>query len=58
MFTVKPMYNAKGESKMQSIVDDAGAQVAIVTAEHSTEVAEWLVRLMNADKQKEDQDGD
>lgn len=50
MFTVKPMHNALGESKMKSIVDDVGHQIVIVTAEHSTEVAEWLVRLMNAEE--------
>ena len=53
-FKTEPMYNALGKADMVRITDADGKDVAIVNAIEASEVAEWLVGLMNAAQEAPD----
>lgn len=46
-FKTRPLRNKLGESNLIEIIDDNGAVVAMVMAQATAEVAEWMVGLMN-----------
>ncbi len=46
-FTTRPVKNKLGDSNLIEIIDEDGAVVAMVMAQATAEVAEWIVGLMN-----------
>lgn len=52
MYSFHTQVNKLGQQVISRIVDQDGAEVAIIIAEHHGEIATWLVALMNAASRK------